>query len=249
LELKIDYNPKGDKIVFDDKWHSYTLENRHKCTSGTKFVHMFFPEFERDKIAAMTAKKRGVSVATIIAEWEYERDISCDLGNNTHLYSENLMLGKELPKPKTPKQKLYFKNADAFIQKLLKRYDIVELEKIVFSYDNEVAGMVDLVLKNKRTGRIHIDDWKTNKKIDMYSRYNRRALYPIQHMDDCNYVHYILQLSLYKYLMHSEGYYAEDEIADVGRIYFINPKGVEIIKTPYAETEIKRMFKKFKGGR
>jgi hypothetical protein len=55
-------------------------------------------------------------------------------------------------------------------------------------------------------GRVNIIDYKTNKEIKMESYKNwegvsDKMLSPIDHLDDCNFSHYALQLSIYMYII------------------------------------------------
>ncbi|MBK8660973.1 MAG: hypothetical protein IPN18_03865 [Ignavibacteriales bacterium] len=52
------------------------------------------------------------------------------------------------------------------------------------------------------TGKYDIYDWKTNKSIDEYGYGGKRGTRPPTYdLPDCNFYHYSLQLSLYKYLL------------------------------------------------
>jgi hypothetical protein len=51
-----------------------------------------------------------------------------------------------------------------------------------------------------KPSEIIIYDWKRSKKIDMTNRYKRMAS-PLQDLEDCNYIHYSLQLNSYKKLL------------------------------------------------
>jgi len=50
-----------------------------------------------------------------------------------------------------------------------------------------------------------IDDWKTNKKLNFTNGFDRMQ-YPVDHLDDCNWEHYKLQLSYYIHILEQYGY-------------------------------------------
>ena len=79
-------------------------------------------------------------------------------------------------------------------------------EKIVFSKELEIAGTIDILALDKKTNKYDLIDWKTSKKIEMNS-YGGKVGTKIatSNIPDCNYYHYTLQLSLYRYLL--ERYY------------------------------------------
>jgi len=67
-----------------------------------------------------------------------------------------------------------------------------------------ICGQSDLVevVNNK----VNIIDYKTNKEIKTESfkdweGISKKMLNPIAHLDDCNFVHYSLQLSIYMYII------------------------------------------------
>ncbi len=69
-----------------------------------------------------------------------------------------------------------------------------------FSQFCNIAGGIDCILRRKKDGKFFIFDWKRSKSIRKFNNF-QRALPPIQHLDDCNYIHYSLQLNLYKTLI------------------------------------------------
>ena len=69
----------------------------------------------------------------------------------------------------------------------------------------KVSGQIDLLIVDGLD--ITIIDWKTNQKIDKQSFYdkNRKSnvmmKHPLNNLQDCNFNHYQLQLSLYAYML------------------------------------------------
>ena len=67
-------------------------------------------------------------------------------------------------------------------------------------------GTIDLLLLDKKTGIYNIMDWKTSKRIDSKAYRNKKGNHLVTaNIDDCNFNHYALQLSLYRYIL--ETYY------------------------------------------
>lgn len=85
-------------------------------------------------------------------------------------------------------------------------YDLSKLEFGIYPelmvYYNKggifLAGQSDLVIRDGN--KIHINDYKTNRKIDK-TNYFQKMLHPIGHLDDCNFIHYTLQLSMYMFMI------------------------------------------------
>ena len=61
----------------------------------------------------------------------------------------------------------------------------------------------------------------------------------MSHLEDCNYVHYRVQLNMYRKLLLQEGYY--DEIESMSLLY-INQDGVTIYPVKEMEEEIDTIF-------
>lgn len=223
-------NPRGDEIRFDEASHTYYSPVSGSIdaitpqtglvyyTSGTTFIHHFFPPFDPDgQIAIRAAQKRGTTVDQIHFEWKQNAAAACELGTRVHETAEDILLdrrdilGKRLfrNQPRDEKEKKLFAAAFTAATKLvLPEYDILGVEKIVFCKRCLIAGTVDFLAKHRTSGEILIGDWKTNKKIDQRNTYRdgRFALAPIEHLENCNYIHYALQLNLYQKLLVKSGY-------------------------------------------
>ena len=75
---------------------------------------------------------------------------------------------------------------------------------MVYLLSAGICGQSDLV--EVINGFIHITDYKTNKEIKLESFKSwdgskQKMQHPINHLDDCNFIHYALQLSLYLYII------------------------------------------------
>ena len=199
-------HPSGAIITFDEEKHTYVCDNIY-YDSVTQIIHKMFPEFNTNAVSARYAKKHGLNQQDVINEWAESNRIACEFGTKIHLYCENLMLGKELPKADNEKEKEYFKSSDKFIASLMKSHDIVQCEQIIFSPKLRLAGTVDLIMREKSSGNLAIFDWKTNKKILKYSDYNEFGLKFFSHLSHCNFIHYCVQLNVYRFMLYAEKYY------------------------------------------
>jgi hypothetical protein len=77
-------------------------------------------------------------------------------------------------------------------------------EHMVYLKSAGICGQSDLV--EVVNGRVNIIDYKTNKEIKMESfkdweGISEKMLHPISNLDDCNFNHYSLQLSIYMYMI------------------------------------------------
>jgi len=151
-------------------------------------------------------KYKGRSPKEIRQEWKTEGDRGRNEGENLHTYVEALLLKKETPFPISERCGHLFYQGGEAVEKLLKRFEFVAAEMIVFSPDLGIAGMIDLLMKDRAKNEIIIGDWKQNKEIDTENQY-QNLLHPIDHLQSTALHQYTLQLSLYQFLLERENYF------------------------------------------
>lgn len=261
-------SPRGYEIEFDEATHTYTtLLDKHftdtgvipiasgstedgrivvKYTSGTTFVHGFFPKFDEDgSISARVAAKRGVAPEQVKAEWKANCAAACEFGTRVHETAEDVLNGRAQFRnaPRDERERKVFSAAWSAAKSVLQRMDVVGVEKIVFDVDTQIAGTIDLLAIDKSDGTVWILDWKTNKSIDFKNDYptNSRGLRPIKHLHNCNAVQYGLQLELYDWLLRTGGYIPRDAQTRHG-IFHLTEDGPKFHELPRYESEIRDMM-------
>lgn len=241
-------HPSGISITFTEDDHRYSSVLNGKeltYTSGTTFIHKFFPPFDpTGEILKRKALKEGKTPEALKAEWDANRDASCVFGTRTHAICEDVLLGRERRySPESDKEKNTFEQGADMANKFRCGLDVLGVEKIVFSpfLPNPIAGTIDLLARSRKDGSILILDWKTNKSIDRENKYSKFAFDPICHIPDLNYWHYSLQLSLYQYLL-VLGKYVPCESKFKRAIIHLTETGHEIIQLPDLTSEIKDMI-------
>ena len=91
-----------------------------------------------------------------------------------------------------------------------------------------------------------IDDWKTNEKIEMNNKH-QKMLYVLDHLDDCNYTHYCIQVSGYAWMLEQYGYkprilkFTHVELADDGLTILESTQ----YQTHYMKKEVENMLDYF----
>ena len=81
-------------------------------------------------------------------------------------------------------------------------------EVMLYNHHYEVAGRADkLILETDvlRDRWMLWDDYKTNKKIDTTNPFQKMK-YPLNHLDDCNFIHYAIQINTYEWLLKQFGF-------------------------------------------
>jgi hypothetical protein len=144
----------------------------------------------------------------ILDEWSETNRIACERGTKIHAQLENSFynVGSNITLKK-------FGIGGKF--KCEKNYNELDMEyglypEYLIYYDNpklnlHIAGQIDLIVKSGND--IYIIDHKTNAKIDLKGFYNSalrttdKMKFPLTNLDECNYNHYQLQLSMYAWML------------------------------------------------
>lgn len=200
-------HPRDKRISFQEEGHIYTIEglDEHPI-SVTTLIHKYFPEFEADKVIDKMmrsakwahSKYYGMTKEEIKKKWEDEKNTAAELGTKMHKAIEEYINGqlKETPQTKEFEYFLRFWEDLKALNPDLKPY---RTEWLVYDERKKVAGSIDLVLINSKEELI-IVDWKRSKEIKTNNPY-QSGLYMFSHLDDCNYVHYSIQLNIYRHLL------------------------------------------------
>lgn len=142
----------------------------------------------------------------ILQGYEDKRNTACERGTEIHAKLEELFYQKD--------KNTITKYAGGGIFNVNKGYYELNLDQAIYpeflisyKFDEylKLAGQIDLLIKDNDD--ITILDWKTNSKIDKESYFDRSTKkrqmmkFPLDNIQDCNFYHYTLQLSLYAYLL------------------------------------------------
>jgi len=189
---------KFNGIVFHEEEHKY-LYDGHECVSVTTMIKNFEPIFDQELMASLYAKKHGLEMFDVLKDWENIRDQSATVGTEIHKYAE-MRFGQ---KYYTPDSTLEIPvnlmgMIEDFYSMAKGRLIPVKMEWVVGDKDKGICGMVDKLFYNLKAKELQIWDYKTSKKIDSKSMYNKKMVGPLKHLDSCELVKYSLQLGVYK---------------------------------------------------
>lgn len=225
-----------------------TLPKEAKCTvyycSGTKLVGHFFPPFDPDgKIAERKALKMGITAEELRFQWKQKAAAACELGTRVHETCEDVL--KRSPQfrnlPKSEHERALMAAGYDAAQKVLQTMNVIGIEQIVFDLDSQIAGTIDLLCQDKNDPLLFwILDWKTNEKIEFHNRYGVHGLHPIEHLEECNGVHYGLQLSLYEWLLRIGKYVPVNAKFRRG-IFHLTDNGPKFYELPDYSREVQNM--------
>jgi len=162
------------------------------------------------------------------------------MGTRVHLNCEMQIQGKPLPylHPEHQRERDIMRTAyNAVLYLFSLGFKVWAAEKIVFAEEFGVSGTIDLIMFDPKTGKVYIIDWKTNEKIEFKNNFNEFGFEPIRHIHHCSGSHYTLQLSLYEYLLRTQGYVKPGTSIDRYLIH-LTPEGYKVIEVPYWEAEV-----------
>lgn len=216
--IKYESNACGEKVIFDVKDHIYRLEkNGKRLISVTQTIDKFAPEFHTDIMAKRSEATYGEDASVIKHAWREHNETAKENGSWMHNYLEAYALGLPTEKPKDTYTRERCKHMRNVVDTITKGARDVVVEKILFSEKLGLAGTVDLLVL--LDDGLMILDWKTSAQIIQFSRYHQKMLSPIEYLEDCNFVHYSLQLNFYKRLLIEEGYYPDVSKYEMGIVH------------------------------
>lgn len=193
------------------KYQSLDQDEKIEWTSVTSVISLFKEPFDKEGQALKSSKNKrskwyGMSVQEILEVWDNSNAVALDLGTWYHNQREQDLIscdtigrsGLNIP---------VFKPIEQDGIKIAPDQNLVEgiyPEHMVYLKSAGICGQADRVEVIGDT--LNIYDYKTNKEIKQESYRNwegvsKKMSYPIDHLDDCNYMHYALQLSIYMYII------------------------------------------------
>ncbi len=193
-------------MLFDKETHEYTFDGIG-YTSVTRYLKTLKPEFQKEIIARMIAKKGEKEYEDILDEWELKGQVAMSYGNAIHEAIHLWIRYGELPKAND-----LIEVVEKF-RELDLNHDALYSEIIVYCPERKLAGTVDIF--EKVEGGLNIIDIKTSTNITKQRGYFKE---PISHIPYTKENEYALQLGLYKQL-------AEVSNKQINECYLLNYDG------------------------
>ena len=187
----------------------------------------------------------------ILKSWDETRDEACEHGSYVHEIMENSFYGNT-----------HFDLSNFGCPQICGDYTCIkgnyhlDLENGIYpeflmSYITpeglHIAGQADLIAKNGND--ISILDWKTNREIKRRSFFNKTKKknvmmkYPLNNIEDCNYQHYTLQLSLYAYILQKLN--PEFNIKELKLVHIARDGKQTVYDLEYRKDDVERMLKHY----
>lgn len=222
-------------ISFNETNHTYTVDG-NTLQSVTNIVENCFPKFDAQLHAKATAAKMGMTEEEVIAMWERKGKESRELGTAMHKKIENYYKGQDSWEDDS------YRLFKMFAEKV--KLEPYRTEWAVYDLDHNIAGTIDFV--DYQNGEYTIYDWKRSDKIIAngmpvkVSKYQEKGLYPLEHLENCAYYHYALQLSLYKFIL-ERNYNMKISKLRLGIFHPTYDKPY-VLEMPYLENEVNTLM-------
>jgi hypothetical protein len=212
-QRKIPISKIGNLVKFDESEHSYLL-NGKKFISVTTLVKKYKKPFDPDgKILFFCARRAGISIEEMQAQWDAKKKSACNRGTDFHLQIENYIKGSG----EIEKSTLEILEAECGQNQIEFLYPECRLCSPKYC----VAGTSDLVhfFPDNSTA---VYDWKTNKKFSTpaNAKYRDKMLFPINNLGDSDLEIYSLQLWCYALMLEEFGYPPKKS----PMIFWLNPE-------------------------
>lgn len=185
---------KDGLVKFDENRHIYKLGEK-TLTSVTQYISKYKPVFESDLIAEKYANKHGLNKQDVLNLWNKKAIESCEIGTFVHKIFEDYILGNKIL---LNDKYLKCNTAIKFIEDFFENERLIPVETEYIVYNDELAGQIDCIAKNK-LNEYFILDWKTNNDIK-YSNQWQNMIGIYNHLSNCSFNHYSIQLGIYKKL-------------------------------------------------
>jgi len=206
-------------ILFLEKDHKYLFSDIPAKMSVSGLLKKYEKPFDSQKIAKYVAERDGFSKEDILEQWEFSKNYSCHKGSEFHKFVENYLNRKKTTIDKDAIELFFSKNKKFYTPDSVKNYYgelalniknfmnfynwwkedhiLLKPEFVIGDKESGICGTIDNLSYNKKTNELVIFDYKTNKEIKKTNPRKETFLKELKHLQQCEYMKYSLQLSLY----------------------------------------------------
>lgn len=192
--------------------HRYFDQFGDEYKSQSAFMSIFKNKFDAEKMSKLSAGKKlrqsgkqDITAKDILEEAEKLKNTWSGLGDHASGHGNSIHNPLELYGKGLKKQvhSSFYPLCEEIYARHLSKHAWFN-EQVLFLEKEKIAGTADLPIArtNSLKTTIDIDDFKTNVRrgIEFHSPYGNFMKFPLEHLEDCNYNHYALQMSLYGYM-------------------------------------------------
>lgn len=196
---------RDDRISFDEKTHTYYVDGSSEgIVSVTTLIHHHFPKFDSDRVLKMMKNKKqkypNMTDEQIKKMWLDNGKNASENGTKLHKMIENYyngILNNKEDEKMTEFQ--YFLKFNEMLNERKDRLVPYRTEWSVFDGSIDLAGQIDMLYK-KSDGTYALYDWKRVKELKKDNSFEK-GIGRLSTLDHCNYIHYSIQLNIYKRIL------------------------------------------------
>jgi len=226
-----------NKVKLEPVSHRYYHDNGDEYISVSALLKMIAEKFEDTHAYARATPETRL-------EWKEKGRVAADHGTRIHnaleLYSDSGQILKD-----NEDLVEIIKSVSAEYNEYHKNYN----EVCLYNEKYRIAGTTDKIcaISNRKDCEVDLADFKTNisNGIQYFNKYKKRLYPPFDHLQDCNYVKYSFQLSIYAY------FFEELTGRKVRQLYihFIAPDFKTHTKIPvmYMKNDVKLLLDTYSG--
>ena len=239
---RLNGHPRDERIGFHADKHAYFIDGDPHVISVSQVIAQFFPEFDTEFWSKKKAKQRGVPAQQVKEEWAEKGRLAAEKGTYLHEQIEHYYNGV-----KHDRSIIEF----GYFLKFVAKYPLMEpfrTEWRIFDEQLMLAGTIDMVYKNPKTGLYFMFDWKRSEKIvDVNGRpiltNYQQGFNGLEHLGDNSFHKYALQQNLYKYVL-EKNYNIKISSTNLLVLHRNRPH-FQIVSVPVMAKEIKVLTENF----
>lgn len=212
----------------------------------TEFPTRFIKKLNKTEQEALKLKAQEY-----VDKWETTKNEACERGTAYHLGQELAAYGgtnKYVKKYTDPNKSYPCKKNDFDLSRENGIYPEYLIHWSTEDDELKIAGQVDLLIKGGN--KLSILDFKTNREIKTSSFFdrskgkNKKMLYPLNDLDDCNFYHYAMQLSTYAWMLQKNE--PKFRIKELVLLHYDHDGNEKEYPVPYLKMEVENMVNHFK---
>lgn len=202
LLSEINKHERDNRISFDDKTHTYYVDGSSDgIISVTTLIHQHFPKFDSNKVLKLMKNKSekypNMTDEQIKKLWSDNGKVASENGTKLHKMIENYYNSIE---NNTYDEKMKeFQYFLRFNERINDKFIPYRTEWSVFDGSIDLAGQIDMLYR-KNDGTFALYDWKRIKELKKDNGFEK-GLEKLSNLDNCNYIHYSIQLNIYKRIL------------------------------------------------
>ena len=201
------------RLRFDAAAHIYYHDGRPVPRSVTALLKSYSTDFDAQRAAesllaspawpwrraAYEQRGEPATVDSVVALWTRNGEVQRARGQLLHFQADQLCQGRAIEEPWSPELQQARGVLAAVASLGLRPF---RSEVSIYHAGLRVAGQPDLLLTDE-AGTLSVLDWKRIRALNLDCRF-RSLRAPLEHLPDCNFWHYSLQVNFYAYILRVE---------------------------------------------